>query len=143
MTDASAEDPTPPAGAALNVANALVWREGRILVSRRRNDTHLGGYWEFPGGKIEPGECARECAVREVLEEVGVKCLAESERRVIEYAYPERTVRLQPVDCRYLSGEAECLEVVEVRWVLPTELRRLTLPPANKALVADLTSASL
>lgn len=125
------------------VAIALVWRDGRILVSRRIEGAHLGGYWEFPGGKIEPGESALGCAVREVLEEVGVTCAADSERAPITHTYPERTVRLQPIDCRYISGEAKCLEALEVRWVLPSELSELKLPPANGALVAELTSASL
>lgn len=127
----------------IEVALALVWRDGRLLVSRRHDDAHLGGYWEFPGGKVEPGETAAQCAMREVLEEVGVTCLAESERAPIEHEYPDRTVRLQPVDCRYVAGVAACLEVLEVRWVLPSELSRLKLPPANDALVAELTSVSL
>ena len=127
----------------VDVAIAIVWRDGRVLVSRRLEDAHLGGYWEFPGGKIERGESAAQCAVREVLEEVGVTCAAASERALIEHEYPDRSVRLRPVDCRYLAGVATGLGALETRWVLPSELPRLKLPPANKALVAELTSVSL
>ncbi len=127
----------------IEVALALVWRDGQLLVSRRHHDAHLGGYWEFPGGKVKPGESAAQCAMREVLEEVGVTCLAEAERAPIEHTYSDRAVRLQPVDCRYVSGVAACAGVLEVRWVLPNELSRLRLPPANDALVAELTSVSL
>lgn len=123
---------------ALTVALALIWKDQRLLISRRRSDQHLGGLWEFPGGKCEPGESPEHCAEREALEEVGVVCRAESTRAAIVHAYPERTVRLIPVDCRYLEGEPQPLMVQEVRWATLSELIDLPFPDGNRALLDEL-----
>lgn len=126
----------------VQVAIALVWRDGELLVSRRRAGQHLGGFWEFPGGKLEPGEAPGRCAEREVAEEVGLVVRAERERPLIRHEYAERIVELHPVDCRYESGEPRALEVAEVRWLQPAELAALELPPANAPLVAELVRAA-
>ena len=123
---------------AIDVALALIHHEGRYLITRRPAETHLGGLWEFPGGKCLPGESAEACAVREAREEVGVECRAEWVRPVIEFSYPERTVRLWPVECAYLSGEPSALEVAEWTWAAPEELDRYAFPPANAPLLAEL-----
>src|SRR5689334_8360627 len=123
----------------LMIALALIWKDGWILISRRRSDQHLGGLWEFPGGKCEAGESPEACAVREALEEVGITCVAEATRQAIVHEYAERTVHLIPVDCRYLSGDAYPLCVDEARWVLPAELAEFEFPDANHSLLAELT----
>lgn len=122
----------------VEVAIALVWRAGCLLITRRRQESHLGGLWEFPGGKRLPGERLEECAEREVLEEVGVACQAERLRAPIEFAYPERTVRLHPVDCAYLGGGPRPIHVAEWAWVRPVDLSRYTFPPANAPLLSEL-----
>lgn len=122
----------------VEVALALVWRRGCVLVTRRKQDTHLGGLWEFPGGKCLPGEAPEDCARREALEEVGVACRARSVRAVIEYTYPERTVRLYPVECSYEGGPPRPIEVADWAWVLPSDLDRYPFPPANADLLAEL-----
>ena len=124
----------------ITVALALIWKEGRILISRRRSDQHLGGLWEFPGGKCEDGESPEECAVREAMEETGVVCRAEVVRPSIVHVYPERRVGLIPVDCVYVSGESANLEVSDHRWVLPEELALYDFPEANAALLSNLIS---
>ena len=122
----------------IDVALALVRRQGCILITRRLKEAHLGGLWEFPGGKRLPGETVEECAERETLEEVGVACRPEWVRPVIEFAYPERTVRLYPVECVYLGGPPRPLQVAEWAWASPEELRRYSFPPANAALLQTL-----
>jgi len=124
----------------VDVAIALVWRDLRLLISRRRQGEHLAGFWEFPGGKIEGGETPAAAAEREVLEEVGVVVHAEHERALITHEYADRVVCLHPVDCRFQSGEAKAIEVAEVRWVRPSELSSLKFPPANATLIAELSS---
>ena len=119
----------------VEVALALVWRNGCLLVTRRAAGTHLSGYWEFPGGKLLPGEPPDVCAEREALEEVGVACRAERLLTPIEYAYPERTVRLYPVQCAYLGGGPRTIQVVEWAWVLPQDLHHYRFPPANAPLL--------
>ena len=88
-----------PSASVIDVAVALVWRQGCVLITRRPAHVHMGGYWEFPGGKCLPGETPEAAAEREILEEVGVACRARSRRDVIEHAYPEKTVRLFFIDC--------------------------------------------
>lgn len=123
----------------VEVAIALVWRGGRVLLSRRPDDAHLGGLWEFPGGKLEAGETPERAAEREVLEELGVECSARSRRASITHDYADRSVVLHPVDCDFVSGEPRALEVSGFAWALPAELGGYALPEANAELVAELT----
>jgi mutator protein MutT len=125
----------------IDVAIALVWRAERLLVTRRLPEAHLGGLWEFPGGKIRMGETPDDAAMREVLEETGVVVRARGRRTPIEWRYPERTVRLHPVDCDWLEGEGEPRGVSELRWVGLSDLVLLEFPPANAALLAELSRA--
>ncbi len=122
----------------VEVAIALVWKDGRLLLSRRPDDAHLGGLWEFPGGKLEAGESPERAAEREVLEELGVICSARSRRAPIEHDYIDRSVVLHPVDCEYVSGEPRALQVTELAWALPSELGQYAFPEANAELVAEL-----
>jgi 8-oxo-dGTP diphosphatase len=123
----------------IEVAIALVWREGLLLVTRRPTEVHLGGLWEFPGGKLRTEETPEACAEREVLEEVGLVVSARARRASIEHTYPERRVLLYPVDCDYHSGDIELREVTDARWVAPKELATLEFPEANRGLIAELS----
>lgn len=127
----------------VEVAIALVWREQRLLVSLRPAHVHLWGLWEFPGGKLLAGESPLLCAEREVSEEIGIRCTALSVRTAIEHAYPDRRLRLHPVDCQYQAGRPRCIGVEETRWVLPRQLSELIFPEANQPLLKDLTTAAL
>ena len=123
----------------VEVAIALVWRQGCLLITRRLREAHLGGLWEFPGGKCLPGETPEACAEREVREEVGVACRATALRSPIQFVYPDRTVRLHPVDCDYAGGAPRPLEVAEWAWVRPSDLGRYDFPPANAGLLEELS----
>lgn len=127
----------------VEVALALVRRQGALLITRRPRHTHLGGLWEFPGGKCGPGESPEACAEREALEEVGVRCRAVRRRPPIEFAYPERTVRLHPVECEYLGGAPRPLEVAEWAWVTPSDLNTYAFPPANAGLLSELQAEDI
>ena len=122
----------------IEVALALVWRDGRLLVTRRPSGVHLAGYWEFPGGKIRPGEAPEAAAEREVREEVGIGCRARARRAAISHTYPERVVVLYPVDCDWLEGEAVLRGVSAAEWVAPERLAEYDFPPANAELIASL-----
>lgn len=111
---------------------------GRILISRRRDDDSFGGYWEFPGGGLEPGETLEACAIREVLEELGVIVSAERLLRVIENPYPGKALRLTFFLCRHVSGEPRAIECAEARWVRAKELNEYSFPPANQAVIDEL-----
>ena len=119
------------------VAAAVVEREGRFLVTRRLEGTHLEGLWEFPGGKCEPGETIAGCLARELREELGVDSEIGSEIVTSEHAYPERTVRLHFRSCT-ISSDPKPLLGQEIRWVTREELRLLDLPVADEELVRKL-----
>lgn len=125
----------------VEVAIALVWRQGCLLITRRPKDTHLGGLWEFPGGKCQLDETPEACAEREVLEEVAVACRATGRRAVIEFTYPERTVRLYPLDCEYVGGAPRPIQVSEWAWVRPIDLDQYEFPPANAGLIQELAAS--
>jgi len=112
---------------------------GTILVTRRPDHCLLGGYWEFPGGKIEPGETPQECLRREFLEEVGLAIRVGGALPLLEHDYPYGRVRLHPFWCT-LEGECDANpvhhQVTEHRWVTPQELTSLRFPPANGPIIA-------
>lgn len=117
--------------------------DGRILISRRKDDDSFGGYWEFPGGGREAEETLEACAVREVFEELGVTVAAERLLRVVENPYPGRELRLTYFLCRHVAGEPRAIECAEARWVRPRELTRYTFPPANQAVIDELIALGL
>jgi 8-oxo-dGTP diphosphatase len=116
------------------VTAAVVRRGGTVLVTRRPRGVHLEGYWEFPGGKCEPGEPQKACLRREIAEELGVGVRVG--RKILEVAhdYPDRTVELHFFDCE-LAGEPVPLIGQEVRWADRDDLGRLEFPPADAELI--------
>lgn len=119
----------------VEIAIGLIRREGLLLIARRPEGVHLAGLWEFPGGKIAPGESAEAAVIREADEELGVRIAVEGEREAIEFSYPERRVRLRVLDCRWVEGEPETRGCAEWRWVAPADLARYEFPPANRPLI--------
>ncbi len=116
------------------VSLAIVHRDGRWLVARRRQAAHLGGLWEFPGGKLQPRETARAAALRELHEECGVHATAERTLDLQRCEYEDRVVELTPVVCQWVAGEAVPLGNEECRWVSPAELERLDMPAINSTI---------
>jgi 8-oxo-dGTP diphosphatase len=121
----------------VEVGLAVVICGGRILLARRDARLHQGGVWEFPGGKVGEGETPADCAVREAREELGIACVPYGALPVVEYAYPDRTVRLHPILCRPLEGDPERSGVPCV-WCKPEELAEYPMPAANAPIVAVL-----
>lgn len=117
---------------------AVIERDGRFLVTRRLEGTHLPGYWEFPGGKCDPGETHEVCLARELREELGIDARIGAEIIAIAHAYPERTVRLHFYRCE-IAGEPRPLLNQEMRWVSRDEMRTLPFPEADRKLIELLT----
>ncbi|HEV8548503.1 MAG TPA: (deoxy)nucleoside triphosphate pyrophosphohydrolase [Polyangiaceae bacterium] len=125
----------------LEVAMGLVFRERKLLVTRRRPGSHLGGWWELPGGKIAPGESPEACVVRELEEETGVVVRAVGRLPAIEWDYPERKVLLHPIECEWISGEGELREVDDLVWAGRSQILERAFPPANRKLLEALVDA--
>ena len=121
------------------VTAAIIERDGRFLMARRLKGSHLEGLWEFPGGKIEPGESLEACLARELDEELGVPCRVGRLRLATAHEYPGRRVELHFFDCE-IDGDPRPLLGQELRWVGASELASLPLPEADAGLVALLTA---
>jgi mutator protein MutT len=121
--------------AATVVAAAIVERDGRFLMTRRLQGTHLEGLWEFPGGKADPGESLEACLARELAEELGVESRVGALRWSTTHDYPSKRVELHFFDCS-IDGDPRPLLGQELRWVSRAELGSLPLPEADAGLVA-------
>jgi 8-oxo-dGTP diphosphatase len=121
----------------LLVSAAVLMEHGRVLLSQRKAGTHLAGAWEFPGGKVEPGEDPRDALVRELREELGIETTAGEIVDVTFHRYPEKAVVLLFFAARRTatSPEPRALDVARFRWAQADELTTLTFPPADVAIV--------
>lgn len=109
----------------------------RVLITQRPGDKVLGGYWEFPGGKIALDETPSECVVREFVEELGLEVRVGPALTTIRHQYAHGEVCLYPYFCAYVGGQPQCLEVVQYRWVEPDELSAYPFPEANQSLIKE------
>jgi mutator protein MutT len=116
------------------VTAAVIEDEGRFLVTRRQPGVHLEGYWEFPGGKCEPGEPLADCLRRELQEELGTDAVIGREIFSVTHEYPGKAVELHFLSCR-LTGKPAPLLGQEMRWVAREDLRSLRFPPADEELI--------
>ena len=118
-------------GGRVEVAAALVFRGGRLLIARRPTGKLLEGLWEFPGGKLEPGETCRDCLQRELREELGIEVGVGPRIAIVEHDYPWTTVRIHFHRCFLVSGKPEPLECSEVEWVDAGMFEGREFPPAD------------
>jgi 8-oxo-dGTP diphosphatase len=115
----------------LLVTAAVIIQDGRVLLTKRKADVPYPLLWEFPGGKVEPGEDPRDCIVREIREELAIEVTVTRIYDVIYHRYPERTVLVLAYRCQWLSGEIIDLDVTEHRWTHPRDLMKFQLLPAD------------
>ena len=115
---------------------AAIWNDQQqILIDQRRQDGLLGGLWEFPGGKLEPGETVEECIKREILEELGIEIAVGDHLITINHPYSHFHVTLIVHHCRHISGEPQPIECEQVRWVTLDELDLYPFPQANVEII--------
>jgi mutator protein MutT len=116
------------------VVAAVIERADQILVTERRPGSHLGGHWEFPGGKVEHGETHVECLQREMREELGVVTEVGPELLSTRFDYPGRTVELHFRQC-VLREEPTPMLGQRMEWVPRAQLHARTFPPADRELI--------
>lgn len=122
------------------VTAAIVEDHGRYFVTRRQKGVHLEGLWEFPGGKIDPGESLADGLRRELKEELGTDVVIGEEVLTVTHHYPDRSVELHFFSCTFLNAPMPLLGQ-EMRWVARAELKSLSFPPADDELVRLLEAA--
>jgi 8-oxo-dGTP diphosphatase len=123
-------------------ACALIDADGRVLIAQRPQGKAMAGLWEFPGGKIEPGERPEQCLIRELKEELGIavkeECLAPL--TFASHSYPDFHLLMPLYVCRRWEGIVVAQENQTLKWVRPGELKSYPMPPADEPLISHLTT---
>jgi mutator protein MutT len=122
----------------IEVSAALIFRGGKLLITQRHAKAHLGGCWEFPGGKREAGESFEQCLLREIREELGVEIAVGELFEEISHAYPEKSVRLKFFLCKLITGEPQPLDCAAVKWIEKDGLDAHEFPAADARLLEKL-----
>ncbi len=108
---------------------------GRVLLQRRPEDVMLGGLWEFPGGKVEPGETPAEACARELREELGIEVEVGREVGVVDHTYSHLRVRLHAFRCRITAGTPQTVTGEPMRWLGPDEFDAVAVPRASRKVI--------
>ena len=132
--------PEPPGATPIPVGIGLIRRGDAFLIRRRPAGTVYAGYWEFPGGKCEPGESPAQATARECLEEIGLRVIVGPLRRTVTYRYPHGLVELSFHDCTTEDPDAEPDPDSGFRWVAVDQLATLQFPEANEVILAELAA---
>ncbi len=123
---------------AIEVSAGLVFRNGKLLITQRRTDVHLGGMWEFPGGKREPDETFEQCLVRELREELGIEVTVGDVLESLTHDYPDKRVVLKFFRCRWQNNEPRPIGCAAIRWITAAELGDYEFPAADARLLERL-----
>jgi len=115
----------------LVVCAILVRDDGAVLVCQRALGSHLGGLWEFPGGKVDSGETPEAALIREMQEELAIEVCCERSLSPVDWDYGRGPMRLLPYVCRIVEGEPQALEHAALRWCSCEEFPLLEWAPAD------------
>jgi mutator protein MutT len=127
----------------VDVSAALILHGGKLLITQRHAKAHLGGLWEFPGGKRELGESFEECLVREIREELGVDIAVDKLFEELLHDYPGKSVHLKFFICQLLSGEPQPLDCAAIKWISLPELDAHEFPAADARLLQKLKAVGI
>lgn len=122
----------------IQVAVAIIWRNGKLLIQKRPLEGLWGGLWEFAGGKKERGETIQSCLQRELKEELGIKVEVGKKRGRFKHQYTSFKVDLHVFDCQIESGRPKALWAIEYRWVKLDQLSSFAFPAANRKIIDNL-----
>lgn len=125
------------------VTAAIIERDGLVLTARRSKGKHLEGYWEFPGGKLEPNESPEQCLERELKEEFNVVVSVGPFFHENTHQYDEKTVRLLAYQVTHISGDFKLNDHDKIHWLAPEDLGTVTWAPADIPLVKKYQSFKL
>ncbi|MBC7264278.1 MAG: A/G-specific adenine glycosylase [Chloroflexi bacterium] len=121
-----------------DIVAGVIWKGDQILIDRRPPKGLLGSLWEFPGGKLEPGETPEEALSREVREELGIEVIVRQHLLTTKHAYTHFSITLDAFHCQYLSGTPQCIGCAEWKWIRVEELEAFAFPGANQPIIEAL-----
>jgi 8-oxo-dGTP diphosphatase len=124
----------------LLVTAAVVFDGEKVLLTRRPDDKRHPGFWEFPGGKVDPGESPEQALCREMREELDVEVRVSSIYEVVFYRYEWGPVLILAYQCELLTDTLRDLGVAEHRWVLPREMVNFNILPADQPIIDRLNT---
>jgi mutator protein MutT len=124
----------------VEVAAGLIFRDGKLLIAQRPVGAHLGGLWEFPGGKREPGETFEACLRRELREELDTEVEVGPLLEELIHHYQDRPVHLRFYRCRWLCDEPRPIHCQALAWITAPEINQYEFPAADSHLLARLRS---
>ncbi|TCS43859.1 (deoxy)nucleoside triphosphate pyrophosphohydrolase [Reinekea marinisedimentorum] len=127
---------------AYDVTAAVIERDNKVFCARRAAHKDLAGFWEFPGGKIEPSESFVGCLQRELKEELGIEAKVEKYLMTTTHQYPDKLIRLYVYRVAWLTGELTCSDHDETCWLPVARLRELKWAPADLPILDYLASDS-
>ena len=122
----------------IEVAAGLVFRDGKLLITKRLEGGHLAGLWEFPGGKREANETIERCLHRELKEELGIEVALGQALESVTHKYSVMTVQITFFLARLAKGEPRAIECAGLEWVTRENLAKFQFPPADQRLISRL-----
>jgi A/G-specific adenine glycosylase len=122
-----------------DVTAAVIRKAGKILITRRPEKGLLGGLWEFPGGKQQPGETLEACLKREITEELAIEIMVGEPFLQVRHAYSHFKITLHTFFCRHRKGRIQKIGIQDYRWVKPEELNHYAFPRADRRVIERLT----
>ena len=122
------------------VTAAVIRHRGRVLITQRPVDKLLGGLWEFPGGKCEPGESLADCLKREIKEELGIKIEVGEQRLTLKHAYTHFKITLHVFEAQWVSGAPRAIDVADFKWVRPGQLSEFAMGKTDRAIAKSLSA---
>ena len=132
----------PGSNSLTKVTAAIIERDGKVLMARRRKEVGFGGFWEFPGGKLEDGETPEKGLEREIAEELGVRIRVGEPLHSVTYRSPALSIELLAYRAVLISGEFKLTDHDEIRWAEPSELEESTFSEPDRPVVRLLVSPS-
>ncbi len=127
----------------LQVCAAVLLQQGKILITQRPAEKQLGGYWEFPGGKIEADETPQQALLRELKEELDIAVNVGAQLTEVIHHYEWGTVQIKVYLCRWRNGTIRHLDVADHCWVTPEQLSGFNMLPADMPILQQLQSINI
>ncbi len=128
-----------------HVVAAIVWQPGKdnfFLISKRQKGKHLEGFWELPGGKLEPGESPLNGLRRELEEEINIRCINARPFRQVRHEYRDRSILLDVWEVRTFEGVVKAREGQQVRWVRVENMGRYRFPEADQPIIDSIADSA-